>query len=181
MDRAYSVLQTNYNRVLASREQLAALSAKEAAGENVPLDLLLDAQRRVADTEAEYAHNRARYAVSTKNVHFVKGTLLDHDGVYLAEGPWPSAAYQDAAEREALRGKARPLNAASSQAPSVSAGPYSQIREERPAPPPAAGETLPEPPAEQGTDPAPDGPLAPRASPSALRVDDGTGTLTPDE
>jgi outer membrane protein TolC len=126
MDRAYSVLQSNFNRVLASRDQLAAFEAKEASGEAVPLDLLLDAQRRVADTAAEYAHNRARYAVATKNVHFVKGTLLDHDGVFLAEGPWPEEAHHRAAELESLRLRPRSLNYASSLAPVVSGGVYPQ-------------------------------------------------------
>jgi outer membrane protein TolC len=129
-DRAYAVLQTTYNRVLASRDQLAAFEAKEASGESVPLDLLLDAQRRVADVAAEYAHNRARYAVAAKNVHFVKGTLLDHDGVYLTEGPWNPDAYQDAAELESRRLKPKALNYASSQAPVVGRGPYAQTGDE---------------------------------------------------
>jgi hypothetical protein len=30
------------------------------------------------------------------NVHYRKGSLLDYDGVYLAEGPWPGKAYFDA-------------------------------------------------------------------------------------
>jgi hypothetical protein len=126
MDRAYAVLQSNYNRVLASRDQLGAFEAKEASGETVALDLLLDAQRRVADTAAEYAHNRARYAVATKNVHYVKGTLLDHDGVYLAEGPWPVEAHERASELEGLRMWPRTLNYASSLAPVVSRGEYPQ-------------------------------------------------------
>jgi outer membrane protein TolC len=126
MDRAYSVLQSNYNRVLASRDQLQAFKTKEETGGSVSLDLMLDAQRRVADTAAEYAHNRARYAVAAKNVHFVKGTLLDQDGVYLAEGQWNEKAYQDAADLEARRGKPRPLNYASSQAPVLGRGPFPQ-------------------------------------------------------
>ena len=53
MDRAYAVLQTSYNRLVASRDQLGAV---QAAYENdkAPLDLLLDAQRRVADAEIDY-------------------------------------------------------------------------------------------------------------------------------
>ncbi len=146
MDRAYSVLQTNYNRVLASRDQLAAYKAKEASGENVALDLLLEAQRRAADTAAEYAHNRARYAVATKNVEFVKGTLLAQDGVYLAEGPWPDKAYHDAAELESRRLAPHPLNYASSQAPVVGRGPYPQTVEQAQSMLPELGETpqLPE-------------------------------------
>jgi hypothetical protein len=64
--------------------------------------------------------------VATKNVHFVKGTLLDYDGVYLAEGPWPGEAYHDAAKREASRSAPQPLNYASALAPVVSRGPYAQ-------------------------------------------------------
>jgi len=134
MDRAYAVLQSTYNRVLASRDQLSAFDAKEQSGETVPLDLLLDAQRRVADIAIEYAHNRARYAVATKNVHFVKGTLLDHDGVFLAEGAWPEAAHDRAAELEALRLRPRTLNYASSLAPVVSRGPYAQSTQVVPIP-----------------------------------------------
>jgi hypothetical protein len=52
--------------------------------------------------------------------------LLDYDCVYLSEGGWPMAAYQDAATREHRRGKPRPLNYASSKAPRVAYGPYEQ-------------------------------------------------------
>ena len=70
----------------------------------------------------------AEYAVATKNVHFAKGTLLDYDGVCLAEGGWPAKAYQDAAEREAIRGPSMPLNYASKQAEIVGVGTYPQAR-----------------------------------------------------
>ena len=59
-------------------------------------------------------------------MHFVKGTLLEYDGVFLAEGPWPGEAYHDAAKREASRSTPQPLNYASSQAPVVSRGPHAQ-------------------------------------------------------
>jgi outer membrane protein TolC len=126
LDRAYAVLPTSYNRLIASQDQLKALLAKEDAGEEVSLDLLLEAQRRRVEANVEYALNRARYAVTTKNVHFVKGTLLEYDGVFLAEGPWPGEAHEDAAKREASRGRARTLNYASSRAPVVSRGVFDQ-------------------------------------------------------
>src|SRR5262249_52988242 len=85
-----------------------------------------EAQRRQAEAETEYCLSRSRYAVAIKNVHFVKGTLLEYDGVYLAEGPWCKEAYADAAEREANRGRPRPLNYASSKSPVVSGGPYAK-------------------------------------------------------
>ena len=125
MDRAYAVLQTSYNRLAANRDQLGAVQAAYD-NDKVPLDLFLDAQRRVADAETDYHLNRSRYSLSMKNVHFVKGTLLEYDGVFLAEGPWPVDALRDSAELEASRGKPRPLNYASSRAPVVSAGPFDQ-------------------------------------------------------
>jgi hypothetical protein len=73
-------------------------------------------------------------------VHFAKGTLLDYDDVYLSEGGWPQMAHQDAAERERLRGRHRPLNYASAKAPRVSYGAYEQKLEKRVTPdtPPSA-------------------------------------------
>jgi len=125
LDRAYAVLQTSYNRLVASRDQLAAIQTAYES-DKAPLDLFLDAQRRLTEAEIEYYLNRARYSLALKNVHFVKGTLLEYDGVYLAEGPWPGKAYRDAAQREATRGRSGPLNYASSRAPAVSAGVFPQ-------------------------------------------------------
>jgi outer membrane protein TolC len=125
LDRAYTVLQSSYNRLAASEDQLGAVQAAYEA-DKAPLDLLLEAQRRRSESAVDYTQNRARYAVATKNVHFVKGTLLEYDGVYLAEGPWPAAAYHDAAEREASRSTPQPLNYASALAPVVSRGPQAQ-------------------------------------------------------
>ena len=125
VERAYSVLQTSYNRLAANRDQLGAVQAAYEA-DKVPLDLYLDAQRRVTDAETDYYLNRARYTLASKNVHFVKGTLLDYDGVQLAEGPWPGEAYVDAAKREASRCAPLPLNYASSRAPLVSQGAFDQ-------------------------------------------------------
>jgi hypothetical protein len=125
VDRAYSVLQTSYNRLAANRDQLGAVQAAYEA-DKAPLDLYLDAQRRVSDAETDYYLSRARYTLAMKNVHFVKGTLLDYDGVALSEGPWPGEAYVDAAKREASRGKPMPLNYASSRAPIVGQGPFDQ-------------------------------------------------------
>ena len=56
--RTYAVTQTNYNRRLAAKQHLNALeSVYQDADENEKtrlLDLLLDAQRRLADADATY-------------------------------------------------------------------------------------------------------------------------------
>jgi outer membrane protein TolC len=125
VDRAYVVLLTSYNRLAANRDQLGAVQAAYEA-DKAPLDLYLEAQRRVADAETDYYLNRARYTLALKNVHFVKGTLLDYDGVHLSEGPWPGEAYVDAARREASRSVPVPMNYASARAAVVSAGAFDQ-------------------------------------------------------
>jgi Outer membrane efflux protein len=131
MNRAYAVSQTSFNRLVASRQQLGAVQAAYDA-DKAPLDLLLDAQRRYAEAESGYYRTLAEFVVATKNVHYVKGTLLEYDGVYLAEGGWPAKAYQDAAKRESMRGPAMPLNYASKQAEIVGVGTYPQVRTDSP-------------------------------------------------
>ncbi len=125
LDRAYVVVQNAYNHVLASQDQLESVTAAYDAGK-ATFDVLLDAQRRLAEARIEYVRNRTQYAVAAKNVHFVKGTLLEFEGVYLAEGPWPGKAYCDAAELEASRSPVVPLNYASARAPAASCGPFAQ-------------------------------------------------------
>ncbi len=129
IQRAYVVSQTSFNRLDAARVQLDAIKA-EFEAEKAPLDLLLDAQRRLAEADSQHHRSLAEYAVAVKNVHFAKGTLLAYDGVYLSEGGWPQMAYQDAAERNRLRGQRRALNYASAKAPRVSYGSYEQQLDE---------------------------------------------------
>lgn len=102
MDRAYVVLQTDMNRVVAARNQLDALQAAYDA-DKADFYVVLDAQRRLADSEDRYYQSRVEYGLALRNVYFEKGTLLDYCGVSLAEGPSPAKAYIDAARRERNR------------------------------------------------------------------------------
>ncbi|TWT29584.1 Outer membrane efflux protein [Posidoniimonas corsicana] len=128
VDRALRVSQTSYNRLVASRNELDAVKAAFEA-DKAPLNLLLEAQRRHAESESRHHRTVTEYAVAIKNLHFVKGTLLEFDGVFLSEGGWPGKAYRDAQDLERRRGKPRPLNYASRQSPAVSRGVYDQHRE----------------------------------------------------
>jgi hypothetical protein len=131
MDRTFVVAQTSYNRLIASQQQHQALTAvEEKAKSEASLYLRLDALRRLVESESRYFRALAEYAIATKNVHYVKGTLLDYDGVYLAEGPWPGKAYKDAADVESMRGDPRKLNYASSRAPVVGWGEMPQNAED---------------------------------------------------
>lgn len=108
-DRAYMVMQSAYNRLLAAKQQLASV---EAAYDNdkVEFFVLLDSQRRYADAEAAYHWLQTEYALALKDVHYAKGSLLAYCGVALTEGVWPSKAYHDASRRERLRGRCWPIN-----------------------------------------------------------------------
>ena len=125
VERAWGVAQTNYNRRASARQRYAAVEAAFEA-DKVNLDLVLDAQRRMSEADTRYFATLAEYALAIKNVHFEKGSLLDLNEVYLAEGPWPGKAYDDA-EKRSHRGRAIwPLNYIFKAGPVISAGPLPQ-------------------------------------------------------
>ena len=95
VDRAYTVLQTEINRVIAAKQQLDALQAAYDS-DKAEFFVVLDAQRRFAEAEIRYHQARVEYGFALRNVHFEKGSLLAYCGVMLNEGPWPLKAYFDA-------------------------------------------------------------------------------------
>ncbi|HUG93566.1 MAG TPA: TolC family protein [Planctomycetaceae bacterium] len=104
VERAYALVETNYNRRVAADEQVTYV--QEAYDrDDAPIDQLLDAQRKLTDAEVAYYRSLVEYQLALKNVHFEKGSLLDYNNVFLEEGPWPDKAYRDAAERDKLRHK----------------------------------------------------------------------------
>ncbi|HEX5105357.1 MAG TPA: hypothetical protein VFV87_16175, partial [Pirellulaceae bacterium] len=106
LDRAYELARTQYNRRMAALRQLETLGVLLQQADNVEkprlLDLQLDAQRRLADSESQFYRSLAEHEVAIKNVHLEKGTLLDYNRIFLAEGPWPGKAHADAAQRARL-------------------------------------------------------------------------------
>jgi outer membrane protein TolC len=151
VDRAYDTAQTAYNRRIAAKINLAASKAayehRPFSGQlqpEAPLDLYLEAQRRDAEAESQFFATITEYALAIKNLHFVKGSLLDYNDIYLAEGPWPGKAYKDAANREPSRWHSQDLNYVMHQPPPVSQGtePHYQLPppvEPLPGPPPGPG------------------------------------------
>ena len=101
--RSFEVVQSQYYRRQAGFEQVAAI---ELAVENgrAPLDLLLEAQRRLLDAEVQYFQARVEYALAIKNLHYEKGTLLEYSNINLAEGRSAAGAYVDAAKLFASQG-----------------------------------------------------------------------------
>lgn len=129
VERARKVAETNYNRRLAAKEQLAALRAAEEADvepDLATLDLILEAQRRLAESDSRYFNSLVEYSVAVKNLHYEKGTLLDYNGVWLNEGPWSEKAHFDASMRDALRKAPASDMLIPPAADPVSAGPVPQ-------------------------------------------------------
>ena len=60
-------------------------------------------QRRRADAESAYYRAIVDYNRSIAQLHFRKGSLLEYNGVFLAEGPWPGKAYFDSYRRARQR------------------------------------------------------------------------------
>jgi len=98
LDRFYTISQTNFNRRVAAARQVEAVQAAYET-ETVTLDTLLDAQRRLADAQAAFYRSLVDYNLAIRDVHLRKGSLLEFNGVFLAEGPWPAKAYFDATKR----------------------------------------------------------------------------------
>ncbi|HEY2761124.1 MAG TPA: hypothetical protein VGI75_10280, partial [Pirellulales bacterium] len=61
-------------------------------------------------------------------VHFRKGSLLEYNGVFLAEGPWPAKAYFDAKRRARERDAGLYLDYGFSRPEVFSQGPYPQFQ-----------------------------------------------------
>jgi outer membrane protein TolC len=150
--RAEEVRETNYNRRVAARQQLAAIQAIEDPTPQM-LYIELDAQRRLADATTQYYRSLIEYEIAVKNVHFEKGSILEYNGVYLAELPSPAKAYQDAYEKIQMRTRAARWaeNGASTRVVSEGLVPQAYAAPAAPpAPPPGQralpGISVPEPP-----------------------------------
>ncbi|MGE5194449.1 MAG: hypothetical protein ACM3U2_18320, partial [Deltaproteobacteria bacterium] len=128
----------------------------------------LDAQRRLADATIQYYRALVEYEIAVKNVHFEKGSILEYNGIYLAELPSPGKAYEDAYEKIKLRTHAARWAADGASTRVVSEGLVPQAY--APASPPP---TVPRPAAGANSDEAPPPPPEPgpqaRKTPSAPR------------
>ncbi len=99
---------TNFNHRLAAKRNLEAMIAtteSEAADTNSFINKI-NAYRTLAQADSDYFGSVTNYARSIAGVHFRKGSLLEYNGVYLTEGPWPAKAYFDARRRARSRSAA---------------------------------------------------------------------------
>lgn len=164
VDRYYGLAQTNFNRRVAAERNVDAVKAAYDTG-TVTLDLVLDAQRRLADAENSYYRSLADYMLAIRDVHLRKGSLLEYNGVMLAEGPWPAKAYFDAMRRARERDAAHYIDYGFTLPRVMSRGKYQQFIHDgtgalqgTPVPAGNAPEQVPAPPAIQQQPPANAGP-----------------------
>lgn len=85
LDRNCQVTRTTFNRRKAAAKQVEAVNATYEMG-TATLDMLLDAQRRLADAEIAYYRALVDYHIAILQVHYCKGSLLEYDGIMLTEG-----------------------------------------------------------------------------------------------
>ncbi|MBI3837100.1 MAG: TolC family protein [Planctomycetia bacterium] len=121
----YQLTQTNFNRTLAADRQVEAVAAAFEA-ETVTLDQLLEAQRRRAEAQTSYFRTLLDYQRAIITVHLRKGSLLEYNGVYLAEGPWPAKAKFDAHRLARQRDASLYLNYGYTRPSVFSQGPINQ-------------------------------------------------------
>ena len=105
----YVLSQTEFNRRIAAQREVEAVTAAYET-DTVTIDRVLEAQRALAQAESDFYRALVDYNKAIAEVHFRKGSLLEYNGVYLAEGPWPGKAYFDARRRARARDAATYLD-----------------------------------------------------------------------
>ena len=125
LDLSYGTTQTNFNQRAAAEDDVKAVAAIYYVG-RVTLDLLLQAQQRRAQAESAYYRSLVDYNRAIMRVHWRKGSLLEYNGIYLQEGPWPGKAYFDATRRARRRDAAINLDYGFTRPNVMSRGVYNQ-------------------------------------------------------
>ena len=87
--RAYEAVRNAENRLNAASNVLTAYETQEQNDMDVDIDRQLDAQRRVVEAEIRYYQAKAEYAVSLKNVHLEKGSLMGYTELHILDGVVP--------------------------------------------------------------------------------------------
>jgi outer membrane protein TolC len=112
LESQYRLILQSYAEIGARRaqreafaDQLRARFQEYVAGRGT-LDILLEAQRFWAQALASEYAAVADYNNALAAFEYAKGTILQHDNVYIAEGPLPKCAQVRAVEHERERTKA---------------------------------------------------------------------------
>jgi outer membrane protein TolC len=132
----YNLAVSHFDRWAAAQREVESATALQTAGtvggnrQATPLDLLLDAQRRRAQSQNDYYRAICDYNKALAEVHFRKGSLLEFNNIHLDEGPWPQKAYWDALEKARERDASYYLNYGWTRPRVVSRGPDADVSAE---------------------------------------------------
>ena len=109
IDVAYMTARTYLDRKVAAERRVEATEAEFEAGiSGATLDFVLRAQASSASAENAYYTALVNYNKAITELHQRRGTLLENDGINLAEGEWNACAQQDAVRRAWARSFASP-------------------------------------------------------------------------
>ena len=127
LDRTYRLIE-NYLAVLrAARKQVRVVDATFNVGKTTLYEVL-QAQQELAVAETNYYRMVIDYNLAIIKLNFRKGSLLEYNGITLAEGPWSNKAYFDAYRRARERDAGRYVNYGFTEPQVVSRGTYQQIQ-----------------------------------------------------
>ncbi len=127
----YTLTKTNLDRMFAARDEVDGRRAVWVAGvdkqiEGDTINLYLNSLQRLADAENEYFNSLKDYNLAIMNIHYRKGSLLEYNGVHLAEGPWVDKAQFDAVRRARARDASYYLDYGFTRPGVISRGSYQQ-------------------------------------------------------
>jgi hypothetical protein len=123
---SYKTAQTNFNEYLYTEQEYESLEKRQPGATESLAEFKADARLRRTQAEIAYYRSVVSYNDAISGVHFRKGSLLEYNGVYLAEGPWPRKAYFDAQRRARARDAALYFNYGFTQPRVQSRGPIQQ-------------------------------------------------------
>lgn len=100
--RSHSAMDISKRRFKAAVEYRDQ-AAERVANNRSQMDVLLEAQRRILESQLQYINAEVEYTQAIKNVHFEKASYLQYHGIVLQESQSDPKAYQDAATRYSKR------------------------------------------------------------------------------
>ncbi|MEL6898223.1 MAG: TolC family protein, partial [Planctomycetota bacterium] len=98
VERAYQLIDTNYNRWQADTTQLEVLQRRYREGAD-NINFLLQAQRQLVTSQSDFYRSLRDYNLAIRDLHRQKGSLLAYNEIHLSEGAWKSGAQHDAYQK----------------------------------------------------------------------------------
>lgn len=127
VERNYHLIEDYLSVLRAARKQVRAVNASFMLNKTTLYEVL-QSQQELADAETRYYRTVIDYNLSIVNLNYRKGSLLEYNGITLAEGPWANKAYFDAWRRARERDSGKYVNYSFTSPQVVSRGAYPQIQ-----------------------------------------------------